>query len=595
MRTALMLNFSETLGAALGSVLGVLLLYWLIGLRTRRRSRVLTRPVASQDVLDVTPLAQVTRRLARRARECQAAGLSITLVSLFALIWVPAAAFVLVGPVVALAGTAYYRRRSGNLSASTYTGRWSRRVGALALGIMSYLCGCIGLISLAYAGVSSATYRPGDRLVTSSGEVIGTDSLRAVATFTGLVAGIFAVLLYRWARRLAQGEVRDAVDADRRSPVPYLRSFKDDRTRITSSASIGRSAIEAFSPRPTQRFEEALARTLGTYGPVVAISDPESRSRPLGAARAAFPAHTDEWRSQILRWVAEAPIVIVSAGLTPGLAWEIEQTTTHAVGKTIYIVSPGTEEELSERVNHLYALLNLPANRQPPANPAGILALVLCADGSLRVVTADRRDEAGYQHAIHAGVALLQGHQDENRRPAAWRGSRGADRFVGVLCMLIAAVCIFCVSTFASAGAGSSLATLRVEAEANVRATMLRFGADERQAACTAAGFAGRLDESSISSMGSDTITGRALNLEYMIEAAGTCDVPLRKVFEDGVRAALIRAGVASEQADCAVDGIVHTFDDRDLSLLLVGDQTSWKLFAQCGLDGNIFGRLATG
>lgn len=89
---------------------------------------------------------------------------------------------------------------------------------------------------------------------------------------------------------------------DRREPVLYLRSFRDDE-------------------RDTN--ELALSWVFASLGPFIAIGRPQEDMSPLGAAREYVAG--EDWQSFLLRRLDEAGLVIIRAGSSGGLLWEIEQ------------------------------------------------------------------------------------------------------------------------------------------------------------------------------------------------------------------------------------------------------------------------------
>lgn len=95
---------------------------------------------------------------------------------------------------------------------------------------------------------------------------------------------------------------------DPREPILYLRAFSEEYGE----------RIDAFFPRTE---EEKLAAFYGTYGPTVAIGNPEEEIPLLGAVRIYF---ADEvWQAGVLYLMSVAKLVVVQAGFAPGLLWEL--------------------------------------------------------------------------------------------------------------------------------------------------------------------------------------------------------------------------------------------------------------------------------
>jgi len=108
--------------------------------------------------------------------------------------------------------------------------------------------------------------------------------------------------LYKQGQRHFLTPAEKVMAADRRAPVVYLRSF-------ATEGRIGEDEI-------------ALSRVLGTVGPFVAIGSPRDPLPPLGASRFYLPG--PDWQGFVTHLVRRARLVVVLAGQTPGLEWELK-------------------------------------------------------------------------------------------------------------------------------------------------------------------------------------------------------------------------------------------------------------------------------
>lgn len=113
-------------------------------------------------------------------------------------------------------------------------------------------------------------------------------------------------------RRYLQLPANKALALDRRTPILYLRPFAEDLRKM----SFGRPYT----------YEETLVSILDDAGPVIALGKPGERLPPLGAIRVYI---TDaglgsDWRSQIRNRLAEARLVVIQAGTTKNLLWELD-------------------------------------------------------------------------------------------------------------------------------------------------------------------------------------------------------------------------------------------------------------------------------
>lgn len=133
-----------------------------------------------------------------------------------------------------------------------------------------------------------------------------------------------ALAVDRLGLRMLARNAQEVRDADGRDPILYLRNFGDDRFRIQASRISRRGLIGRLSPRQTRPFEEIVAWRLNKYGPVVAVSEPNSRLANLGAAKMVLPHHN--WLEEVTRLASTSLAVMVSAApetINLGLRYEL--------------------------------------------------------------------------------------------------------------------------------------------------------------------------------------------------------------------------------------------------------------------------------
>ena len=104
---------------------------------------------------------------------------------------------------------------------------------------------------------------------------------------------------------------------DPRPPVLYLRSFAADDTTAAGLES-GHPALVLLSTE-----EEQLAQVLAEIGPVIAIGRPGEELPHIGAAR--FYVSHDLWQDEVSRLMSHAGLVVLRAGDSAGLWWEVER------------------------------------------------------------------------------------------------------------------------------------------------------------------------------------------------------------------------------------------------------------------------------
>jgi hypothetical protein len=156
---------------------------------------------------------------------------------------------------------------------------------------------------------------------------------------------------------------------DQRAPVLLLRSFIDDDLQ-------GREDRKWF--RSADTFEEVLTDQLWLFGPVLAIGQPGEPIPRAGAARE-YVSH-ERWKERVHALANDASLIVLVAGQTPGIAWELENAGRMGnLQKTVLVLPNGSESESLQR----YALLRQGITdtsvtaRLPVALPPRTLALLL--------------------------------------------------------------------------------------------------------------------------------------------------------------------------------------------------------------------------
>jgi hypothetical protein len=177
----------------------------------------------------------------------------------------------------------------------------------------------------------------------------------------GLVVGLgMAVLLFVGAksiqlgRKMMQPSAKALLAKDTRSPVLWLRAFRDDRTVLRDS--------EEVNELEDRSLEENCTRELWYYGPVVAVGAPGDRLPPVGAVRGYFA--DDDWQNAVKHWMSGARFIIIVVGVTDWLRWEIETAMQgNHLSKLLFIFPPDTPSNRARRWRNTIAPL---ANEKYP-------------------------------------------------------------------------------------------------------------------------------------------------------------------------------------------------------------------------------------
>jgi hypothetical protein len=163
----------------------------------------------------------------------------------------------------------------------------------------------------------------------------------------GGLIGAFGSLILGWSRfvgtvgrRLSAKTAQEVLQSDSRPPILYLRSFSADEKAPT------------WLGLPGPSFEENLRRVLSELGPVIAIGQPGERLPPLGAAR--MYVNGDDWQSTVSGLMSNAAVVIVKAGVTEGLSWEISQIVQKVNPRRTLIALPSRVGRTREYVEEQY-------------------------------------------------------------------------------------------------------------------------------------------------------------------------------------------------------------------------------------------------
>ena len=120
-------------------------------------------------------------------------------------------------------------------------------------------------------------------------------------------------------RRLSAPLAPQLLRRDFRSPVLYLRAFRDDHSRSMRTPAFSRCIFRELT------VEEELAREMRSVGPFVAIGKPGEELPQLGAARMYVP--DSQWQSRVRELMELSQLVVLRIGssVTPGLSWEFSE------------------------------------------------------------------------------------------------------------------------------------------------------------------------------------------------------------------------------------------------------------------------------
>lgn len=200
------------------------------------------------------------------------------------------------------------------------------------------------------------------------------------------------------AQAMAHQSAKDALWADRRRPILFLRSFKDD-TAITNVTGADEPVREDY----LDRLEDVLAKIAGQYGPVIAVGQPGMLPKS-GAARAYYAG--DDWRGAVATWMDQSLFVVMIAGYTKGVRWELDTAIARGHARKLILVFPPDDPHFEARwawVRDRFASTST-ATEMDLVNRHGAVAMHLGQDGALVLLRSNDRVTGNYEAAM--GLAL---------------------------------------------------------------------------------------------------------------------------------------------------------------------------------------------
>jgi hypothetical protein len=169
----------------------------------------------------------------------------------------------------------------------------------------------------------------------------GLDVLGAWATLSLIVAAgaliFYGLRLFQRANRFDAPSGVKVLSDDKRAPVLYLRSFEDD-PKVAR-----RVGIAGFK---LNNEEEDIAEIVGTLGPFVAIGRPGEVLPHSGAAR--LYVGEGDWHERGRKLLSLAGLVILRAGDTSGLWWEVEESAKTVRPERLVFLVPLKQREYDD-------------------------------------------------------------------------------------------------------------------------------------------------------------------------------------------------------------------------------------------------------
>lgn len=192
------------------------------------------------------------------------------------------------------------------------------------------------------------------------------EDLLLIACIIGLAFIPLGALYYREGKRSTVISAEDLMSRDKRPPVLYLRPFEFDDffAKPTGGAS---EMKQVFSQHPLYRWsplriletlklhtsEEILSKTLKKVGPCITVGKPGLERPIVGFAR--FQLSHDRWQAEVKELMEQSGLVVLCAGNTTGLLWELEQVAQSVNrDRFVLLIAPDTHDVWWEKADTVF-------------------------------------------------------------------------------------------------------------------------------------------------------------------------------------------------------------------------------------------------
>jgi len=151
------------------------------------------------------------------------------------------------------------------------------------------------------------------------------------STFRGIgISLVLAFWAFRKATAYSKPDAQRVLRIDPRPPVLLLRAFQDDLATVGFRG---------------KRLEQVLVKLAARLGPPVAIGDPKETIPKLGAFRTYCPGDNNDWQVVAKAWMKESRMIMLFAGYTDNLMWEVEQIGQLDLFSKTILFFPSTKKQ----------------------------------------------------------------------------------------------------------------------------------------------------------------------------------------------------------------------------------------------------------
>lgn len=177
---------------------------------------------------------------------------------------------------------------------------------------------------------------------------------------------LVSIPLANWLLHRGQRNIRFSIEeittADPRSPILFLRAFRDDQVKLPAPRYTPLGRLFAIA-KPRDTLDHILLSEGTLYGPMIALGNPNDRMPPYGAARGFFA--NEHWQDAVTGLARGSLAVVISVDDTEAIWWEIEHLVGHDhLDKTLFLVHPRFRASADNRRITTRILGRLPIPRQ---------------------------------------------------------------------------------------------------------------------------------------------------------------------------------------------------------------------------------------
>lgn len=155
-----------------------------------------------------------------------------------------------------------------------------------------------------------------------------------LGTLLGVIGGVAVFLALFRAKQYFQVSADSLLGKDKRPPILFLRSFSDD-PKVTAAAGI---TYEGLAQLIDFSVETRLANDFMRFGPFIAIGSPQETVPQIGAARVKLS--DDAWQAAVTRWMETSSAIVMYAGTTHWVGWELKRVIEGSFAEKLIILFP---------------------------------------------------------------------------------------------------------------------------------------------------------------------------------------------------------------------------------------------------------------